>query len=95
MIPIYLEIPDKAKKIINKNVGYIFESLICTCEGLSYKEILSDIYPSHMIESKPEKCERIIKEMYNMTQDSYEREFLKPIYEWTLFRSIMWWVDAI
>ena len=43
MIPIYLEIPDKAKKIINKNVGYIFESLICTCEGLSYKEILSDI----------------------------------------------------
>lgn len=37
----------------------------------------------------------IIKEMYNMTQDSYEREFLKPIYEWTLFRSIMWWVDAI
>lgn len=30
-----------------------------------------------------------------MTQDSYEREFLKPIYEWTLFRSIMWWVDAI
>ena len=95
MIPIYLEIPDKAKKIINKNVGYIFESLICACEGLSYKEILSDIYPSHMIESKPEKCERIIKEMYNMTQDSYEREFLKPIYEWTLFRSIMWWVDAI
>lgn len=35
MIPIYLEIPDKAKKIINKNVGYIFESLICTCEGLN------------------------------------------------------------
>ena len=21
--------------------------------------------------------------------------FKSPIYEWTLFRSIMWWVDAI
>lgn len=27
MLPVYLEVPSEAKKIINKNVGYMFELL--------------------------------------------------------------------
>lgn len=38
MLPVYLEVPREAKKIINKNVGYMFELLKCTCEGLSYAD---------------------------------------------------------
>lgn len=94
MLPVYLEVPREAKKIINKNVGYMFELLKCTCEGLSYAEVLDSIYPSYILDIKHEKCVQTIKELYNMTQDNYEREALAPFYEWTLFHTISWWLDV-
>ena len=74
MLPVYLEVPREAKKIINKNVGYMFELLKCTCEGLSYADVLDSIYPSYILDIKLEKCVQTIKELYNMTQDNYELE---------------------
>ena len=94
MLPVYLEVPREAKKIINKNVGYMFELLKCTCEGLSYADVLDSIYPSYILDIKLEKCVQTIKELYNMTQDNYEREALAPFYEWTLFHTISWWLDV-
>lgn len=94
MLPVYLEVPREAKKIINKNVGYMFELLKCTCEGVSYAEVLDSIYPSYILDIKFEKCVQTIKELYNMTQDNYEREALAPFYEWTLFHTISWWLDV-
>lgn len=94
MLPVYLEVPREAKKIINKNVGYMFELLKCTCEGLSYADVLDSIYPSYILDIKLEKCVQMIKELYNMTQDNYERETLAPFYEWTLFHTISWWLDV-
>lgn len=52
MLPVYLEVPREAKKIINKNVGYMFELLKCTCEGVSYAEVLDSIYPSYILDIK-------------------------------------------
>ena len=40
MLPVYLDITDKAKNIINKNIWYMFDLLKATCEGLSYEEVL-------------------------------------------------------
>ena len=94
MLSVYLEVPREAKKIINKNVGYMFELLKCTCEGLSYADVLDSIYPSYILDIKLEKCVQTIKELYNMTQDNYERETLAPFYEWTLFHTISWWLDV-
>jgi hypothetical protein len=94
MLPVYLDITDEAKRRINKNVGCMFELLKCTCEGLSYAEILDDIYPPVVLETKLEKCTQTIKDMYNMTQDNYEREFLEPFHEWTLYHTILWWIDV-
>lgn len=94
MLPVYLEIPNEAKKIINKNVGYMFELLKYTCEGLSYAEVLDSIYPSYILNIELEKCIQTIKELYNMTQDNYERESLLPFYEWTLYQTILWWIDV-
>ena len=94
MLPVYLEVPREAKKIINKNVGYMFELLKCTCEGLSYADVLDSIYLSYILDIKLEKCVQTIKELYNMTQDNYEREALAPFYEWTLFHTILWWLDV-
>lgn len=74
MLPVYLEVPREAKKIINKNVGYMFELLKCTCEGVSYAEVLDSIYPSYILDIKLEKCVQTIKELYNMTQDNYEEK---------------------
>ena len=94
MLPVYLEVPSEAKKIINKNVGYMFELLKCTCEGVSYAEVLDSIYPSYILDIKLEKCVQTVKELYNMTLDNYEREALAPFYEWTLFHTISWWIDV-
>ena len=94
MLPVYLDVPKEAKKIINKNIGYMFELLKCTCEGLSYVEVLDSIYPSYILDIKLEKCVQTIKELYNMTQDNYGRESLAPFYEWTLYHTILWWIDV-
>ena len=72
----------------------MFELLKCTCEGLSYADVLDSIYPSYILDIKLEKCVQAIKELYNMTQDNYERETLAPFYEWTLFHTISWWLDV-
>lgn len=62
MLPVYLDVPKEAKKIINKNIGYMFELLKCTCEGLSYVEVLDSIYPSYILDIKLEKCVQTIAE---------------------------------
>ena len=49
-------ISDKAKCLINKNVGYMFEFLQTNCEGLSYEEILCDIFPQYILDTNFEKC---------------------------------------
>lgn len=94
MLPVYFDVKYEVKKIINANVGYMFDMLKCTCEDLSYAEILDAIYPSGILESKYEKCVKTIKELYNMTQDDYDREYLDPFYEWILYYTILWWIDV-
>lgn len=94
MLPIYLDITNEAKKIINRNIGYMFSLLKDICEGLSYEEILDCIYPHYILDIRLEKCIQTIKELYNMTQDNYEREYLEPFYEWTLYFTIVWWKEV-
>ena len=50
MLPIYLDIVDEAKKIINKNIWYMFELLESNCSALSYEEVLSDIFPQYIVQ---------------------------------------------
>ena len=49
MLPVYFDVKYEVKKIINANVGYMFDMLKCTCEDLSYAEILDAIYPSGIL----------------------------------------------
>lgn len=93
MLPIYLEITDEAKKIINKNIGYMFGFLKDISKGLSYEEVLDDIYPHYILDIRIDKCIQTIKELYNMALDNYEREYLEPFYEWTLYFTIVWWKE--
>lgn len=44
MIPIYLNITQKAKSIVNRNVFYMFDLLLATCEGLNLEEVLDSIF---------------------------------------------------
>ena len=39
MVPIYLDIEYRAKKIINKNIWYMFELLETNCIALDYQEV--------------------------------------------------------
>ena len=29
-----------------------------------------------------------------MTRDKFERDYLSPFYEWTLYHTILWWIDV-
>lgn len=94
MLPIYLDIVDEAKYAINKNVWYMFDLLEANCEGLSYEEILSGIFPKYIIDTNLEKCVRTVKTLHNMTTDNYDRDELASFYEWTLYHTILWWIDV-
>ncbi len=94
MLPIYLDIVDEAKVIINKNIRCMLELLEETCRGLSYEEILDAIFPQYMLDNDIDKCVHIIRNLDNMAADKYERENLAPIYEWTLYHVISWWMDV-
>lgn len=94
MIPIYLNITDKAKSMVNKNVSYMFELLETTCSGLSYEEVLDSIFPKYMMYSNSNQCINTVKELWNMSEDKFERDSLSAFYEWTLYYTILWWLDV-
>lgn len=94
MLPVYLNIGNEAKSIINRNIWHMFDLLVSTCEGLSYEEILADIFPRYILDTNMDRCISVVKELYNMTQDGYERDSLTAFYECTLYRTILWWIDV-
>lgn len=94
MLPIYLDISEKAKRIINKNLWCMFELLLSDCKELSYEEILNGIYPECLVNNNIDLCIRVVHELSEMTMDSFERHYLKPIYEYALFHTIEWWFEV-
>ncbi|MBQ3164934.1 MAG: hypothetical protein IJC02_10455 [Lachnospiraceae bacterium] len=94
MIPIYLDVSNEVKRKINENVNCMFDFLMAICDGLSYEEILQDIFPSYILEVNHNKCVNAVKELYNITRDKFEREHLSPFLEWTLYHTITWWIDV-
>lgn len=94
MLPVYLDIEDEAKEIINKNIRCMLELLEETCKGLSYEEILESIFPKYILDNDINKCIHSIAELDNMAGDKFERENLAPFYEWTLYHVIAWWIDV-
>lgn len=94
MIPVYLDVSNEAKKRINENVNCMFDLLLAVCDGLSYEEVLQDIFPSYILEANLIKCINAVKELYNITKDKFERENVSPFLEWTLYHTITWWIDV-
>ena len=94
MIPVYLDISNQAKGKINKNVNCMFDFLLAICDGLCYEEVLQDIFPSYIIEADLDKCVRAVKDLLNITQDNFDREYIPPFLEWTLYHTILWWIDV-
>lgn len=64
------------------------------CINLSDEEVFGDIFPSFMIQEDLAKYKNIILELYEMSKDEYERDYLKPLYEYALFHSIAWWYEV-
>lgn len=94
MLPVYLDISINAKKIINSNIQCIYSLMLDMCINLSDEEVLGDIFPSFMLQEDLEKCKNTILELYEMLRDEYERDYLKPLYEYVLFHSITWWYEV-
>lgn len=94
LLPIFLNVSEKAKKVINKNVWYMFDLLLADCEALSYEEILSGIYPEFLINNNLDLCKSVVHELSEMTMDCFDRDYLKPIYEFALFQTIEWWYEV-
>lgn len=94
MLPIHLDICFNAKKIINRNITYIFELFLDICENLSYEEALGDIFPQFMLIENFNKCKQTVLELNEMCKDEYERDYLMPLYEYTLFHMVCWWIEV-
>lgn len=94
MVPIYLDIEYRAKKIINKNIWYMFELLETNCIAWDYQEVLSDIFPRYLIETNLEQCIKIVKNLHSMVCDDFNRKNITPFYELALFNTISWWIDV-
>ena len=93
MLPNYLDSGREIQKIINENVCCMIEGLVDFNEPELCEEMMDCFFPEYMVDDDVEKCVKIIKNLYNMTKDSYEREYLPPLYEWVLFYVISNWID--
>lgn len=49
------------KKAINKNIWYMFELVEANCDGLSYDQVLCDIFQQYIIDTNFEKCVTTVK----------------------------------
>lgn len=94
MIPINYNISTSIMRKINKNVYYIIELFISSCEGLDWETFLQDIFPEFYLRKHPERCKEIVIELYEMTKDNFIRECLDPVYEYALFHLLQWWLDV-
>ena len=84
----------KRRRLLTKIYGACLICLEATCAGLSYAEILDGIFPPYILDENLDKCVKVVGELYNMSVDKYEREYLSPFHEWTLYHTILWWLDV-
>lgn len=94
MVPVGGEVSIGIKRKISKNIYYIIELFISSCEGLDWDTFLEEIFPLFYFRKNPERCKEIVIELYEMTKDEFQRNYLKPIYEYALYHLIQWWLDV-
>lgn len=94
MLPIYLDISKSIAEKANRNVYFIIELFIESCNSLDYETFLQEIFPEFYLRKNFDKCKEIVCEIKEMTMDSYQRHYLKPIYEYALFMLLEWWIDV-
>lgn len=94
MIPVNYNISTSILKKINQNIFYIIELFISSCEGLNWETFLQDIFPEFYLRKNPQRCKEIVIELFEMVRDDYKRDYLEPIYEYSFYHLIQWWLDV-
>lgn len=94
MIPIYINISENAKVVVNKNISSMLELLEDTCRNLSYQEVLVSIFPMYLVNTSIDRCIKSVKELRNMSIDRFERDSMSAIHEWALYHTILWWIEV-
>src|SRR5665648_779384 len=93
MLPVYLDISKSLVEKANHNIYLIFEWFIEDCKNQDEEAFLQKVFPPFYLRKNPQRCMEIIYEMKDMILDSYERDYLKPIYEYVLYMMIEWWQE--
>ena len=94
MLPIYLDVSKCLAQKANQNIYSIIELFLESCKDLDYETFLQEIFPQFYLRKNFDRCKEIIYEIKEITLDSYERHYLKPIHEYALFMLLEWWLDA-
>lgn len=94
MLPIYLDVSKSLAQKANQNIYLIIELFLESCEDLDYETFLQEVFPQFYLRKNFDKCKEIIYEIKEITLDSYDRRHLKPIYNYTLFMLLEWWIGV-
>ena len=94
MLPIYLDVSKSLAQKANQNIYSIIELFLESCKSLDYETFLQEIFPPFYLRQNFNRCKEIIYEIREISLAPYERNYIKPIYEYALFMLLKWWLDA-
>lgn len=94
MIEIEYEISHEVKLLVNKMINEITTFFIELCENSGDFDVhLQYIFPSFLLRDDFTKCKDIVYDINEYSNDGFSHK-LVPLYEFTLFHIIQWFIDG-
>lgn len=87
----------KVNKYINENLKTmieVFRDYIHMNDGWTIKDKLMDAFPRHYIVNSSKAVEVIVEELYEIICGQSIREYINPVYEFSLYCIIQWWISS-
>ncbi|WP_346889649.1 hypothetical protein [Clostridium sp. UBA1056] len=81
-------INENLKSMVEVYIDYLREN-----DGFELIEKLEPIFPRDYLKRKPQECENIVEELYEIIIKHNIRDYIKPKYEYALYHIIHWWID--
>lgn len=78
---------------VNKNIEEIIRVLLDILETDS-EFGLEEFFPRDFLMREPQKCRNEVYELYEILRSKCIRDFIKPEYEYLLYRVLGWWEDC-
>ncbi len=88
------EIDIQVTRYVNKNLENIVRVLLDLLNNDCDFD-LEGFLPRDYLERNPKECRRLVDELYELISSDVLRDYIKPKYEYLLYKIISWWDDII